>query len=35
VRDDERLTTTLAGLHFVACACLLLHSALPLLADSS
>ena len=35
VRDYERLTTTLAGLHWVAFACLMLHSALPLLADSA
>jgi transposase len=35
VRDYERLTTTLAGLHWVAFACLMLHSALPRLAASS
>ncbi len=35
VRDYERLTTTLAGLHWVAFACLMLHSALPLLSGSS
>jgi transposase len=34
-RDDERLTTTLAGLHFVAFACLLAHRALPLIAHGS
>jgi len=33
VRDYERLTTTLAGLHFVAFACQMLHTALPLLAE--
>jgi transposase len=31
VRDYERLTTTLAGLHFVAFACLALTRAAPLL----
>src|SRR5579885_3463212 len=31
VRDYERIDTTLAGLHFVAFACLMLHQALPLL----
>jgi transposase len=35
VRDYERLTTTLAGLHWVAFAGLMLHSARPLLAGSS
>jgi transposase len=30
-RDYERLPTVLAGLHFIACACLLLHQVLPLL----
>lgn len=32
-KDDERLATTLVGLHFVASACLLLHRAAPLLAQ--
>ena len=31
VRDDERRTTTRAGLHFVAFACLALARAAPLL----
>jgi len=35
VRDSERLTTTVAGLPVGACACLLLHRALPLLVDSA
>jgi transposase len=35
VRDYERLSTTLAGLHFVAFAGLMLHRALPLLALSA
>ena len=34
-RDYERLATTLAGLHFVAFACLLLHRALPILTGGS
>lgn len=34
VRDYERLATTLTGLHWVAFACLLLHRAAPLLAQS-
>jgi transposase len=34
-RDYERLQTTLAGLHFVAFVCLMLHRASPLLATSS
>ena len=29
-RDYERLPTTLAGLHFVACTCLMLHQLIPL-----
>ncbi len=29
-RDDERLATTLAALHFLAFACLLLHRSSPL-----
>jgi transposase len=35
VRDYERLDTTLAGLHVVAFACLMLHQALPSLTDSA
>ena len=31
VKDYERLTTTVAGLHFVAFACLFLHRAIPVL----
>ena len=31
VKDYERLTTTVAGLHFVAFACLFLHQAIPVL----
>jgi transposase len=34
-RDYERLATTLAGLHFVAFVCLLLHKAAPLLTGGS
>jgi transposase len=34
-KDYERLATTLAGLHFVAFVCLLLHKAAPLLTGSS
>lgn len=34
-RDYERLTTTLAGFHFVAFACLLAHRALPLISHGS
>ena len=34
-KDDERLPTTVVGLHFVAFACLLLHRALPLLTGGS
>ncbi len=34
-RDYERLETTLAGLHYVAFACLLLHRAIPLLTAGS
>ena len=34
-RDYERLATTLAGLHFVAFVCLLLHQAAPLLTGGS
>ena len=34
-RDYERLATTLAGLHFVAFVCLLLHRAAPLLTGGS
>ena len=34
-RDYERPATTLAGLHFVAFACLLLHRALPILTGGS
>ena len=34
-RDYERLPTTVAGLHFLAFACLLLHRLIPLLAESS
>jgi transposase len=33
-RDYERLPETVAGLHFLAFACLLLHRFIPLLADS-
>jgi len=33
-RDYERLPATVAGLHFLAFACLLLHRLLPLLAES-
>ncbi len=33
VRDYERTTTTLAGLHYVAFACLALARAAPLLAE--
>ena len=32
-RDYERLPETLAGLHFVAFACLMLHRVIPLLAQ--
>jgi transposase len=34
-KDYERLQTTLAGYHFVAFTCLLLHRAAPLLAESA
>jgi len=34
VRDYERLPRTLAALHFIAFACLLLARALPLLGSS-
>jgi transposase len=34
-KDYERLATTLAGLHYVAFVCLLLHKAAPLLTESS
>ena len=34
VRDYERLSTTLTGLHWIAFACLLLHRAVPILAQS-
>ncbi|HEX2923031.1 MAG TPA: IS5 family transposase [Chloroflexota bacterium] len=34
-KDYERLASTLAGLHFVAFVCLLLHRAIPLLAGGS
>lgn len=34
-KDYERLATNLAGLHYVAFACFLLHKATPLLAKSS
>jgi transposase len=33
-RDYERLPEKVAGLHFLAFACLLLHCLIPLLADS-
>ena len=33
-RDYERLPETVAGLHFLAFACLLLHRFIPLLAES-
>ncbi len=33
-RDYERLPTTVAGLHFVASACLMLHRVVPLLTHS-
>ncbi|HET6520529.1 MAG TPA: IS5/IS1182 family transposase, partial [Geminicoccaceae bacterium] len=32
-RDYERLPATLAGLHFLAFACLMVHKAVPLLAS--
>jgi len=35
VRDYERLDATLAGLHFVAFACLMLQQARPLLIEST
>ena len=34
-RDDERLPATVAGLHFLAFACLLLHRLLALLNESA
>ena len=34
VRDDERLPETVAGLHFVTCACLMLHRLVTLIAQS-
>ena len=34
VKDYERLPATVAGLHFVALACLFLHRAIPVLASS-
>ena len=33
-RDYERLPATVAGLHFLAFACLLLHRLVPLLSES-
>jgi len=33
-RDDERLPETVAGLHFVAFACLMLHQMITLAAQS-
>jgi transposase len=33
-RDDERLPTVLAGLHFIAFVCLLLHQVIPLISSS-
>jgi transposase len=35
VKDYERLPATVAGLHFVAFACLFLHRAIPVLGSSS
>lgn len=35
VRDDERLPETVAGLHFVAFVCLLIHRAGALLSESA
>jgi transposase len=34
-RDYERLPETVAGLHFLAFACLLLHRLMPLIAESA
>jgi transposase len=34
VKDYERLAATVAGLHFVAFACLFLHRAIPVLGSS-
>jgi hypothetical protein len=34
-RDYERLPDTVAGLHFVAFACLMLHRVMPFLTGSS
>jgi transposase len=33
-RDYERLPVVLAGLHFIAFACLLIHQAIPLILGS-
>jgi transposase len=34
-RDDERLPETVAGLHFIAFACLMLHCLIPLLTQGA